>query len=360
MPEEPAYPSLFDLGWRPFFERQRDRLDPDLLIGRVSVARREHYQLLTERASLRARLAGRLRHDAASPLALPAVGDWVAATAPSEDRGARVVRVLERQSRFVRKAAGRRSEVQVVAANVDRVAVVTTPNNDFSVRRLERYLAAIRECGARAVFVLNKADLCDDLTEYRDGFCQVDPQVPVVFTKAREGAGLSHLRNLCGRGDTMVLVGSSGVGKSTIVNQLLGKSTQRVGDIRERDDRGRHVTSHRELFVIEGGGLLMDTPGMREFQVWALDDGEMAGFHDVEALSSACRFRDCTHCDEPGCAVIAAVQKGTLPAARLEGYHKLQAEWASQCRRQDAAEGANTKRRWKGITRSMRKHYKSR
>lgn len=350
--------SLRDLGWRAFFEEQRADIDPSLIIGRVTVAHREHYHLLTERGPLRARLGGKLRHDAASPLDMPAVGDWVAASAPQDGHGARVVHLFERRTRFVRKVAGRRTEVQVVAANVDHVAVVTTPNNDFSVRRLERYLSAIRESGADALFVLNKADLCDDLEPFLERLRDIDASVPVMVCRAVEGQGLDAFPALLERGETLVFVGSSGVGKSTIVNRLLGREVQRVGAIREGDDRGRHVTSHRELFVIEGGGLLMDTPGMRELQVWAFGEDEVAGFSDIEAFTKACRFRDCTHTDEPGCGVLDAVERGVLPAERLANYHKLHAEIGAQLQRQDAVARANTKSRWKSATRSMRRFYK--
>ena len=361
MPETPsANASLQDLGWRRFFEEQRAELDPELIVGRVSVGRREHYQLLTTDGTVRARLGGRLRHEALSPLDLPTVGDWVAATPSSRGHRAQVVHVFQRRTRFVRKVAGRRSEVQVVAANVDHVAVVTTPNNDFSIRRLERYLSAIRESGAEPAFVLNKADLGEDLTPYLDGFRSVSEDVPVLVTSALAAEGLEGLRALSGLGDTLVLVGSSGVGKSTIVNQLLGREVQRVGEIRDRDDRGRHVTSHRELFALPGGGMLMDTPGMRELQVWAFGDEEVAGFTDLEQLAQSCRFRDCQHHDEPGCAVLAAVEAGTLSADRLASYHKLQAELESQRQRQEATIRANPKRKWKPISRSIRKLYKNR
>jgi ribosome biogenesis GTPase / thiamine phosphate phosphatase len=352
--------TLRDLGWRPFFEEQRGELEPNLVVGRVSLARREHYHMLTASGSLSARLGGRLRHEAASALDLPAVGDWVAAKPPAQGRAAQVVHLFERRTRFVRKVAGRRTEVQVVAANVDQVAVVTTPNNDFNVRRLERYISAIRESGAAPLFILNKADLCDDPAPFLDGFRQVAADAPVLVTRALEGVGLEALRKLSGRGDTLVFVGSSGVGKSTIVNRLLGLEIQRVGDIRERDDRGRHVTSHRELFMLDDGGLLMDTPGMRELQVWAFGDEEIAGFADIDALAPACRFRDCSHHDEPGCAVHAAIEGGTLPADRLAGYHKLQLEVQAQIKRQEeAAEArANPKGRWRAISK-MRKFYKN-
>ena len=351
-----ANTSLQDLGWRPFFDEQRASLDASLFVGRVSIAQREHYHLMTESGVVQADLSGRLRHDASSALDLPAVGDWVAATPACDGKTARVVHVLDRRTQFVRKAAGRRSEPQVVAANVDRVAVVTTPNNDFSARRLERYLAAICESGAEAVFVLNKADLCDDVEPYLAGFREADADTPVIVTHATQGDGLDAVRGLAERGDTLVLVGSSGVGKSTIVNRLLGGDVQKVGEIRESDDCGRHVTSHRELFLLEGGGLLMDTPGMRELQVWAFGDEPVAGFVDIDTVAEGCRFRDCTHHDEPGCAVRAAAESGTLSAERVAGYRKLQAEVEAQMRRQDP----NTKARWRSVSRAIKKLYKER
>lgn len=347
--------SLRDLGWCSFFQEQRDQLEAHLLIGRVTVAHREHYHLLTESGPLRARLGGRLRHQAVSPLDMPAVGDWVAATPASHGHAASVVHVFQRRTRFVRKAAGRRSEVQVVAANVDHVAVVTTPGDDFNVRRLERYVAAIRESGAEPVFVLNKADLSENLAPYLEQFGGVAKDVKVLVTQAVNGVGVDTLRGLNGRGETLVVVGSSGVGKSTLVNRMLGSDIQRVGEIRARDGRGRHVTSHRELFVVAGGGLLMDTPGMRELQVWAFEQDEK-GFSDIEFIARACRFRDCSHHDEPGCAVRQAVIDGDLGEERLGSFHKLKAEAELQARRQEALQAL--KSRQKAIHRSLRKFYK--
>jgi ribosome biogenesis GTPase len=347
--------TLRELGWCSFFQEQRELLEAHLVIGRVAVAHREHYLLLTESGQLRTRLGGRLRHQAVSPLDMPAVGDWVAATPASHGHAASVVHVFARRTRFVRKVAGRRTEVQVVAANVDHVAVVTTPNDDFNVRRLERYVAAIRESGAEPVFVLNKVDLCDDPAPYLAQFGEVAKDVSVIVSQAVDGVGLDGLRALSGKGDTLVLVGSSGVGKSTIVNRMLGSDVQRVGEIRARDGRGRHVTSHRELFLVAGGGLLMDTPGMRELQVWAFEQDEK-GFSDIEAIARACRFRDCSHHDEPGCAVRQAVIDGGLTGERLGSFHKLKAEAEVQAQRQEALQALRS--RQKAIHRSLRKFYK--
>jgi ribosome biogenesis GTPase len=350
--------TLVDLGWSPFFQQQRDQLEQRLVIGRVSLSRREHYLLLTESHPLHARLGGRLRHHATSAFDMPAVGDWVAATPASHGRAAAVVHVFDRRTRFVRKVAGRRTEVQVVAANVDRVAVVTSPNEDFNPRRLERYLAAIRESGADPVFVLNKADLCEDAEALFEGFRSVAADVPVIVTRALTGEGVDALRGLCVRGETLVVVGSSGVGKSTLVNGILGHEAQRVGETRARDGRGRHVTSHRELFVLEGGGLLMDTPGMRELQVWAVEEDPEVGFSDVESLAGTCRFRDCSHHQEPGCAVIEAVRAGTLGAERIAAYHKLQEERAEQQERREQA--LEVKARHAAFHRAPRKAYDDR
>ena len=349
--------SLEDLGWRPFFEEQRVELGEGIVPARVIVGQREHFHVLGEFGNARARILGKMRHEARDALDLPAVGDWVGVSL-REGAEPRLVHLFRRRTRFVRQAAGRKTEVQVVAANVDVVAVVTSPNNDFNPRRLERYIAAIRESGADALFVLNKADLRESVEDVLGAFRDVAAEVPVVVTSAKRGEGLDSLHDCVKRGDTLVFVGSSGVGKSTLVNHLLGNVVQRTGEIRERDERGKHVTSHRELFLLPDGGLLMDTPGMRELQVWAFDEAELRVFDDMESLATTCRFRDCTHHDEPGCAVRGAVAQGTLTAERLASYHKLHLELELQQQRRAQVEANNAKSRWKSRSRAIRRFRK--
>ncbi|HNS98902.1 MAG TPA: ribosome small subunit-dependent GTPase A, partial [Polyangiaceae bacterium] len=276
------------------------------------------------------------RHRATGPLDLPSVGDWVVVIFASDGHAVVVIHVFVRRTQFLRKVVGRRTEVQVLAANINHVAVVTSPNDDFNPNRLERYRTAIRQGGANVLFVLNKADLRNDLDGYLEAFAKIDPSATVLVTRALEGQGVDALRSYCATGETLALVGSSGVGKSTLVNAMLGRPVQRVGKTRETDGRGRHVTSHRELFLLEDGGLLMDSPGMRELQVWS-SDPQQDTFWDIASLANSCRFRDCTHQHEPGCAVQRAVDTGELDAQRLEAFHRLQQENLQlEERRQDA------------------------
>ncbi|MEP7121663.1 MAG: ribosome small subunit-dependent GTPase A [Byssovorax sp.] len=266
---------------------------------------------------------------------------------------------FDRRTCLVRRQVGRRVEAQVLAANVDAVLIVSSLNGDFNARRLERYLATVLESGARPVFVLNKADLCDSTAPFLDAVRTIAPTAPVALVSALEGRGLGELRAHVGAGETAALVGSSGVGKSTIANRLLGAAALREGEIRERDDRGRHTTTHRELFVLPGEGLLVDTPGLRELELWSVGDDGPAGFDDIHALAGSCRFRDCAHAGEPGCAVEQALEEGALDDARVEGFHKLEAEARNLRERQDARGRAEAKRAIKARTRAMRQHPKA-
>jgi ribosome biogenesis GTPase len=246
-----------------------------------------------------------------------------------------------------------------VAANVDLVLLVTGLDHDFNVRRLERYLALAWSSGAEPVIVLNKADVCDDLAGRLADVSMVAPGVPVRVLSALEGTGIESLTPLLEAGKTVALLGSSGVGKSTIVNALLGYERQATGAVREDDQRGRHTTTMRELLVMPGGALLIDNPGIRSVGMWEIEDGLADAFADVDEFASRCRFSDCSHTLEPGCAVHAAISQGALPAARLESMNKLARESAATARRVDPELRANSKRRWKQIHKSVRIHMKA-
>jgi ribosome biogenesis GTPase len=319
---------------------------------------REHrglYRVLTDVGELVASVAGRLRLDARGRSDLPAVGDWVALKGEATARAV-VQAVVPRRSAFVRRAAGDETTEQVVAANVDSVLLVSGLDHDFNPRRIERYVLLAWESGARPVVVLNKADLCDDVEACRREIEQIAPGVDVHAVSARDLSSLSVLQPYLGAGRTVALLGSSGVGKSTLLNRLLGSEVQATRAVRPHDQRGRHTTSERHLFVLPGGALAIDTPGMRELQLWESGGGLAATFDDVNSLAPVCRFRDCTHEAEPGCAVRAAVAEGRLAADRLESFHKLRGELRHLERKQDERAQAEDNRRVRALHRAARKH----
>jgi ribosome biogenesis GTPase len=345
---------LDSLGWGDHFQRQLDELraaqpDSSPRTARVVAEHRGAYQLLGADGSCTAEVTGRLRHAALDKRDLPAVGDWVVL-----DATGRIDVILGRKNAFVRKAAGARTEPQVIAANVDTVFVVTSPNADFNPRRIERYVTAIRETGSQPVLVINKADLCDDLEALVASLGAAGDDLPVARVSALERSGIEQLSAYLVRGATVALVGSSGVGKSTLVNWLLDRDALATGEIREHDARGRHTTTHRELLALPSGAALIDTPGMREFSPWA-DDADLEGsFADIEALAVSCRFVDCQHRGQPGCAVEHAIATGALDAARLAHYDKLRGELAHQQSRSSVAAQQAAKRSGRARSKAIR------
>ncbi len=353
------YPDLEELGWGPFFSEAWASFALEGLIpARVVVA---HARALRARGAEGERIAGisgRLRHGARSPEDLPVVGDWVALRPRGGGERTLVHAVLPRRTAFVRRAAGEITVQQVLAANIDTVFLVMGLDRDYNPRRIERALVLAWDSGAAPVVLLNKADLCDDVDARRAEIEAAAPGVPVRVIAAREGQGLEALAPWLERGRTVALLGSSGVGKSTIVNRLLGEERQRTRAVRASDQRGRHTTTHRELVILPAGGLLLDTPGLREIQLWASEEGLATAFEDVEALAPRCRFRDCEHGSEPGCAVRAAVEAGELPEKRLASYHKLRAELRSMEIREDPELQRAEKARWRSIIKSVKVHSK--
>ena len=317
----------------------------DHVPARVAVEFNHLYRLYVDGGEVEAAVSGRLKHHAASRGELPAVGDWVVARKRAAGDRASIVHVLPRRSRFSRKVAGAVTDEQVVAANVDVVFLVMGLDGDFSPRRLERYLLLARESGAAPVVLLTKPDLSVDLPAQVAGVVAVTNELPVHVLNPRTGEGADGLRGYLARGRTCALLGSSGVGKSTIVNRLVGADVRKTRAVREEDSKGRHTTTHRELVPVPAGGLLLDTPGMRELQLWATGDAVEQAFDDVERYAGHCRFSDCRHRDEPRCAVKAAVAEGLLAAERLESYLALQDELAHLARQQDQRAQLEEKRR---------------
>jgi len=349
---------LAPLGWTAELQASFDATPlppkvPFLEPARVCEQHRDSYRVLTDRDELVAEPAGRLRHHAASPLELPTVGDWVTIAARPHEGRATIHTVLPRRGVLARKAAGTETLPQALAANVDTVLVVTSCNQDLNPRRLERALVLAWDAGAIPAVVLNKTDIADDPEALAGELAAGLPGVPVHAVSAHTGEGLDALAPLLAPASTVVLLGSSGVGKSTLTNRLLGEERMDTGGIRLHDAHGRHTTTSRHLLRLPGGALLIDTPGLREVALWGdvttLDDA----FDDVAALAAECRFADCVHETEPGCAVRAAIDAGELDEERLRDRRKLERELARLVRRQDQRATWEERRR----VRALNKRY---
>ena len=343
---------LHELGWdESFADAFRPHEDDGLVPARVAVEHRSEYVLYSEAGELRAELSGRLRFDGDHP----AVGDWVAAAARPGEARATIAALLPRKTAFVRKTPWNETKAQVIAANSDIVFVVCGLDANYNVRRIERYLTLAWESGAEPVVLLTKADVCDDVEGRVAEVEAVAIGVAVHAVSAPAMVGLDVVREHVRVGRTAALLGSSGVGKSTLVNALVGSEILATNEVREGDARGRHTTTHRQLVLLPGGGLVLDTPGMRELQLWDADEGIGATFADVDALAAACRFADCAHEREPGCAVRDALRDGVLETERFESWRKLERELEHLRVRQDARLRSEARKERRRFARSMRK-----
>jgi ribosome biogenesis GTPase len=346
---------LQELGWtdardREFAPWRAAGLEP----GRVALEHNHVYRVLTAAGEQLAESAGRLKHRAEGRHELPVVGDWVAIRPNAAGGPAQIRELLARRTWFSRKTAGRETTEQIVAANIDTVFLVFGLHAAVNTRSVERYLVVARQSGAVPIVLLNKADLAGETTRERVAETrQAAGPTPVIAVSAHSGLALDELRRYLVTGQTLALLGPSGVGKSTLVNRIVGREVLPTGDIREWDARGRHTSVHRQLVVCEGGGMIIDTPGMRELQLWEPDAvGE--AFEDIAALAAGCRFSDCEHDREPGCAVKAAVDAGRLDAARHQSYLKLQAEQAAIERKRDERAQQDARRGAKVAQRALR------
>jgi len=339
--------SISKLGWNNFFNQQLQLLNnPNLTPCRVYLEHRNLYHISGDHGVLVAEVSGKFRHNARLKSDYPSVGDWVAVDARPQEGKATIHAVLSRKSCISRKTAGIETDEQVLASNIDTVFLVSGLDNDFNVRRIERYLTIVWESGANPVIVLNKKDICKNLDECLSEVETVAYGLPTHTISAVTGDGMEQLIPYFSPGSTAVFLGSSGVGKSTIINTVLGEERLETGAIRVHDSRGRHTTVNREMIVLPEGGIVIDTPGMREIQLWADEEGLKQTFNDIEALASQCRFNDCKHETEPGCAIKAALEDGTLDQKRYNSYVKQQKELYSLSLRKNQKEYHRACRDW--------------
>ena len=351
---------LKELGWNDFFQAHYNEFkNPDLIRARVSLQLKKQYRVITEQSEYDAVIRGTFRHKAESLADFPAIGDWVLVSFTQENDKAIIHHLLPRRTKVSRDTTTRKgrqqiADEQVLVANVDIIFLVAALNEELNPRRIERYLTVIWDSGAQPVLVLNKADLCQDLDDVMSQIQEIALGVDVHVTSATENEGIDFLRQDLKVGVTVGLLGSSGVGKSTIINQILGEEKLKVAEIGDYKDKGKHTTTHRELVVLESGGILIDNPGMRSIQLWEGEEGITKSFQDIEQLAPRCRFNDCRHTNEPGCAVLAAVESGELSQERYDSYLKLQAELDYRARKENWVTRQNTKKRWKSISKSIR------
>lgn len=350
---------LEKLGWNTRLEALKNRKNKELLAGRVSTQNRDLFKVITDEGEWLCNLPGTYYYEATFDF--PAVGDWIL-LAPQEGEHRGVIQnVLKRTSVFKRKAAGNETKVQVIAANIDIAFLVMSCNKDFNVKRLERYLIATWDSGAKPIILLTKADLIDDnkRIDLEIKVSEIAIGVPYYFVSNNTGENLSKVQGALSPNLSGVLLGSSGVGKSTLVNTLLGLEKMTVNGIREDDSKGKHTTTHRELIILPKGGVIIDTPGMREFQLWSEEgnQGFSENFQDVQELISQCKFNDCQHDSEPGCAVKEALSNGGLSQERYEQYLKLQKELAYIERKENENLRRLEKEKWKKLTMQTRRKY---
>ena len=334
--EKFGWEAFFDEGFKPFLKK-------GYTPGRIAVQQKGRYTVYTALGELQGKVSGKMRYQAQGQQDLPTVGDWVVIRTRPEEGTATIHEILPRKSGFSRRMAGDKDEEQVIAANIDTAFLVSGLDGDYNLRRIERYLVVAWESKAQPVVILNKSDLCENVDQVVKEVEAITSGAPVLLTSAIDHKIPEQFLTYLKEGTTSVLLGSSGVGKSTLVNHLLGKETQRVHKVRNKDSHGRHTTTYRELLIMPSGALIIDTPGLRELQLWDVDGGMDDTFDDIVQFASQCRFRNCQHQMEPGCAVRIALEEGNINKERFNNFQKMQNEIAFKNKRYDLNAAKNDK-----------------
>ncbi|MFA6289621.1 MAG: ribosome small subunit-dependent GTPase A [Opitutaceae bacterium] len=344
--------TLADLGWndtliQAFAPHAAAGLEPARVVCEL---RRNFYAVHTADGEVLGECGGKFFHKNLTPDQFPAVGDWVAVKRRAGEQRADLHFVLPRRTKFSRRASGSEEIEQIIAANIDTVFLVSGLDRNFNPKRIQRFLVAAKESGAEAVVILNKSDVCEDAEEVRADIQALIPGVPVAITSAHTRKGLKALAATYAQpGKTLAFIGSSGVGKSSLINALTRDDSMPTAEVREKDSKGRHTTTRRELVLTPSGALVIDTPGMRELQLWGIEDGVEEAFGDIKALAATCRFTNCGHSNEPGCAVLAALKDGTLAQERWDNYQKLRAEKLSKAKPLSKLPPSDNRTKWRKI-----------
>lgn len=348
-----------NLGFDTFFQKypQECQLE-SISIGRICAEYKENYKLFCEFGELNAVISGKFRNNCKTREDFPAVGDWVLFDYIENENKAIIQKIHPRKSKFSRKVAGQQTQEQIIASNVDFAFIVCALNYDFNLRRIERYLSLIWQSGATPVVILTKSDLCSDVQAKISEVENIAFGVDVHAISNISTQGIEILRKYFADNKTVVLLGSSGVGKSSLINNLAKEEIMKVNVLRSNIDKGRHTTTHKQMIILPNGGLIIDTPGIRELQLWDAEDGISQTFSDIEELAKACKFSDCTHTNEPDCAVQKAITDGFLDESRLENYLKVQKEQEYLISRQTQSAAKVERDKWKAIHKQIKKLYK--